>query len=130
MSTSERENERFSRIFAECRKYHRNAQDFYAARYPNRQQKSHKAFKRLADRFWLFGTLKQTRVKRGPIGNENNAAATLAFAALNPYASSRQIEKKSGISQRFVSRILHQHKFNPYRMCFFLMKLTSQIREM
>ena len=56
------------------------------------------AFKRLAERFCRFGTVKQTRVKRRPIVNENNAAAILAFAALNPQASSRQ------------------QKFHPYRM--------------
>ena len=74
------------------------------------------AFKRLAGRFCHFGTVKQTRVKRRPIRNENNAAAILAFAALDPYARSRQMEKKSGISQRSISGILHQHKFYPYRM--------------
>ena len=38
--------------------------------------------------------MKQTRAKRRTIVNENNAAATLAFSALNPHASSRQMEKK------------------------------------
>ena len=57
-----------------------------------------------------------TRVKRGPIVNENNAAAIFAFAGLNPHASNRQMEKKRGISQRSVLRILHQDKFHPYRM--------------
>ena len=99
-----------------CRKHYRNAQNLYAARYPDRQQKSHMAFKRLADRFCRSGTEKQTRVNRRPIVNENNAAAILAFAALNPHASSRQMEKKSGISQQSVLRILHQHKFHPYCM--------------
>ena len=70
------------------------------------------AFKRLADRFCRFGTVKQTRFKRRPIVNKNNAA----FAALNPHVSSRQMGKQSGISQRFVLRMLHQHKFHPYRM--------------
>ena len=28
------------------------------------------------------------------------------------------MEKKSGISQRYVLRILHQHKFHPYRMSY------------
>ena len=93
--------------------------------------------------------MKQTRVKHQPIVNENNATAILAFAALNPHASSRQMEKKGGLSQRSVLRILHQHKFHPYRMSFcnwirrkmrtdayfcshvlFFMKPTSQIREM
>ena len=60
--------------------------------------KSHMSFKRLADRFCRFSRVKQTRVKRRPIVNENNAAAILAFAALNPHASSRQMEKKNGIS--------------------------------
>ena len=40
------------------------------------------AFKRLADRFCRFGAVKQTRVKRRPIVNENNAASILVFAAL------------------------------------------------
>ena len=103
-------------VLGKCRKHYRNAQDLYAARYPDRQQKSHMAFKRLADRFCRFSTVKQTRFKRRPIVSENSAAAILAFAALNTHASSRQMEKKSGISQRSVSRILHQHKFHPYRM--------------
>ena len=60
--------------------------------------------------------MKQKRVKHRPIVNENNAAAILAFAALDPHANSRQMEKKSGISQRSVLKILHQHKFHPYRM--------------
>ena len=55
-------------------------------------------FKRLADRFCRFGTVKQTRVKRRPIVNENNAAAILAYAALNPHANSRKMEKESGIN--------------------------------
>ena len=71
------------------------------------------AFKRLADRFCRFSTVKQTRAKRRTIVNENNVAAILAFVALNPHASIRQMEKKSGISQRAVLRILHQHKFHP-----------------
>ena len=78
----------------------------YAARYLDRQQKSHIAFKRLADRFCRFGTVKQTRFKRRSIVNESNAAAILAFAALNPHVRSRQMEK-CVISQRSVLRILH-----------------------
>ena len=103
-------------VLGECRNHYKNAQDLYAIHYSDRQPKSHMAFKRLADRFCRFGTVKQTRVKHRPIVNENNAAAVLAFAALNPLASSRQLEKKSGISQRPVLRILHQHKFHPYCM--------------
>ena len=81
-------------MLGECRKHCRNAQDLYAARYPDRQRKSHMAFKRLADRLCRLGTAKQTRVKRRSIVNGNNAAAILAFAAMNPHACSRQIEKK------------------------------------
>ena len=115
-------NTRFCRLtlaeskLGECRKHYRNAQDLHAAHYPDRQQKSRMALKRLADRFCRFGTVKQTRVKRRPIVNKNNAAVILAFAALNPHASSGQMEKKSGISQRSVIRILHQHKFHLYSM--------------
>ena len=76
------------------RKHYRNAQDLYVARYLHRQQKSHMAFERLADHFCRFTTVKKTRVKRRPIVNENNAAAILAFAALNPHASSRQMKKE------------------------------------
>ena len=46
----------------------------------------HLAFKRLADCFYRFDTVKQTRVKRRLIVNENNTAAILAFFALNPHA--------------------------------------------
>ena len=74
------------------------------------------AFKRLANRFCRFGTVKQTRVKGRPIVNDNNAVAILAFATLNPHRSSRRMTKKSGISQRSALRILHQYKFYPYRM--------------
>ena len=83
----------------ECRKHYKNAQVLCAAHYPDRQRKSHMTFKRLADRFCRFGIVKQTRVKQGPTVNENNAAAILSFAALNPHESSRQMEKKSGIIQ-------------------------------
>ena len=100
----------------ECRKHYRNAQDLYTARYPDRRQKSHMALKRLADRFCRFGAVKQTQVKRRSIVNENNGAALSAIATLNLHASSRQMEKKSGISSRSVLRIFHQHKFHPYRM--------------
>ena len=68
----------------------------------------------IADPFCRFGIEKQTRVNRRPIVNENNSAAILAFAAVNPHASSRQMEKKSGISQRSLLRILYQHKFHSY----------------
>ena len=54
-------------VLWECRKHYRKAQDLSAARYPDRQQKSHMAFKRLAGHFCRFGTVKQTRVKRQPI---------------------------------------------------------------
>ena len=47
-------------VLEECRKHYRNAQDLYPARYAHRQQKSYMAFKRLADRFCRFGTVKQT----------------------------------------------------------------------
>ena len=46
-----------------CRILEGNAEDFYVACYPDRQQKSHITFKRLADSFCSFGTVKQTRVK-------------------------------------------------------------------
>ena len=81
-------------VLWEYLKHYRNAQDLHAARYPDRQQKSHVDFKRLANRFCRFGTVKQTRVKCRPIVNENNAAAILAFAALNPHACSRKMEEK------------------------------------
>ena len=47
-------------VLGECRKHYRNVQDLYAARYPDRRQKSHMRFKRLANRFYRFGTVKQT----------------------------------------------------------------------
>ena len=106
-------------VLGECRKYYRNTQDLYAARYPDRQQKSHMVFKRLAGRFCRFGTVKQLQVKRLPIVYENNAAAILDFAALNPHASSRRMEKKSAMTQRSVLRILHQHKYHPYLMSLY-----------
>ena len=81
-------------VLGECRKHYRNSQDLYAACYPDRQQRSQMDFKRLADRFCRFGTVKQTRVKRRPVVDGNKAAAILAFAALNPHASSMQREKR------------------------------------
>ena len=79
-------------VLEECRKYYRNAQDLYAARYPDGKQKSHMDSKRLADGFCRFSTVKQTRVKRRPIFNKNNAAAILAFTTLHPHARSRKME--------------------------------------
>ena len=85
-------------VLGECRKHYRKAQDFYAARYPDRQQKLHMAFKRLDNRICRLGIVKETWVKRRTIFNVNNAAAILDFTALNPHASSRQMEKQSGQS--------------------------------
>ena len=113
-------------VLGECRKHYRNAQDLYAYRYPDRQQTSQMAFERLANRFCRFGTVKQTRVKRRPIVNENNAAAILSIVALNPHPSSRQMEEKSGISHRSVLGILHQHKFHPI-VCHYIRICTSMI---
>ena len=81
-------------VLGECRKHYRNAQDLSAICYPDRRQKSHMAFKRLAGLFFHFSIVNQTRVKPRPIVNENNAAAILAFAALNPHASRRKMEKE------------------------------------
>ena len=47
----------------QCGKHYINSQDLYVARYPDRQQESHMTFKRLADCFCRFGTVKQKRVK-------------------------------------------------------------------
>ena len=64
-------------VRGECLQHYRNAQDLYAARYLDRQQKSHMALKRLSDCFCRFGTVKQTRVKRRPIVNENDASVSV-----------------------------------------------------
>ena len=61
-------------VLGECRKHYRNPQDLYAARYLDRLQKSHMTFKRIV--------------------NGNNAASILAFAALNPHASSKRMETR------------------------------------
>ena len=58
-------------VLGEWSEHYRNAQDFYADRYAERQQKSHMASKRIADRFCRFGTVKQKRVKHRPIVNAN-----------------------------------------------------------
>ncbi|KZC08478.1 hypothetical protein WN55_10678, partial [Dufourea novaeangliae] len=50
--------------------------------------------------------------KRGT--NEEIETGVLASVAINPRISSRQIERKSGISRRSVLHILHRHKFQPY----------------
>lgn len=45
--------------------------------------------------------------------NENNEIAILAAIGNNPHASSRELARDSGISQRSVLRILKHHKFHP-----------------
>ena len=44
-------------VLGEYRKHYRNEKYLYAACYPDRQQKSHVVFKRLADRFCRFVTV-------------------------------------------------------------------------
>ena len=83
-------------VLGECRKHYRNGQDLYAARYSDKQQKSHMAFKRLADHFCRFGCY-------------------FSFCCTK-FTGKWKMEKKSGISQRFVLRIFYQHKFHPYCM--------------
>ena len=63
-------------VLGECRKHYRNDQDLCMARYPDKQQKSHMAFKRLADHFCRFGTAKQTRDKRAHEFSHEHVDAT------------------------------------------------------
>ena len=102
-------------VLGECRKHYRNDQDLCTARYPDRQQKLHMAFKRLADRFCRIGTAKQTRVKRRPIVNENRMSLHQDFYGndfLKRVNFCNWIRRKMRTDVSFLSHVLFSDEAN------------------
>ena len=102
-------------MLRECRKHYRNDQDLCTAPYPDRQQKSHMAFKWLADRFYRFGTVKQTRVKRRPIVNERRMSLHQDLYGnnfLKRVHFSNWIHRKMRTDVSFLSHVLFSDEAN------------------
>ncbi|XP_011858348.1 PREDICTED: uncharacterized protein LOC105555911 [Vollenhovia emeryi] len=99
---------------------HRNVEEArqrYANLFPDRNVPSATAFRSIVQLFTETGSVKpRERVRPRPVTNENNTVNVLAAVAANPHISSRQITRGSGISQRSVLRILHEHTFHPFHL--------------
>ncbi|EZA62191.1 hypothetical protein X777_02817 [Ooceraea biroi] len=88
-------------IYGECQKTSVRVQNLYAERYLNRTQPSRRTFKNVCDKLRQTGSLntrKSEREKRKT--NEGNEIRVLIMVAQNPYISSRQIERESGIEEQ------------------------------
>lgn len=104
-------------IYGECRKNARAAQQLYAERFPNRQHPSHQSFINTTERLLNTGSLSARQRLRGrSVTHEGAEVAVLAAVALNPHASSRDLERQIGISRTSALRILHRHKYHPFHI--------------
>lgn len=85
----------------------------YARIYPDRRHPCRKTIKRLLQRAEM-GSLKRERKKTG--ADNVATVVTLAEVLQNPHTSSRQIERRHGISRRTCLRILKEQKFHSYHI--------------
>lgn len=104
-------------IYGEARRNVIEALLLYAERYPERNVPSRSSFYRVVKTFSNEGNVhKHKRKRQTTVTGDNNEIAVLAAVAHNPYISSRNISRDSGISRRSVLRILRRYKFHPYHM--------------
>ena len=56
------------------------------------------------------------RIRYKTVTNKAAEVAVLAAVAINPHASSHEMEREIGISRTSVLRILHRHQFHPFHI--------------
>ncbi|KZC06173.1 hypothetical protein WN55_07346 [Dufourea novaeangliae] len=88
-------------VYEERRQIVRNAVRLYAERFPERVTPSRSAFTHVIKSFQETGRV------------DNKIRRTVTQ---NPHASTRQLARESGISQRSVLRILHLNKFHAFHV--------------
>ena len=90
-------------IYGECFQNAKQAEQRYAERFPVRRHSTRPAFTKTVIRLRETGSLSpRKRIRNKTVTNE-------AAVAINPHASSREMEREIGISRTNVLRILHWH---------------------
>uniref|UniRef100_A0A8D8XFP3 Transposase n=1 Tax=Cacopsylla melanoneura TaxID=428564 RepID=A0A8D8XFP3_9HEMI len=88
----------------------------YNERFQPQQPKNHVAFYRIKQKFLKYGTIYPKRERKCTITTDNNRINILAQVAFDPYLSTRQMARESGLSRSSIMKMLHQDKFHPYHV--------------
>ncbi|KZC06752.1 hypothetical protein WN55_07975 [Dufourea novaeangliae] len=104
-------------VYGECRQILRDAVRLYAERFPERVTPSRSAFTNVIKSFQETERVDNKIRRRSKAATDDrNTVNILAAVTQNPHASTRQLARESGISQRSVLRILHLNKFHAFHV--------------
>ncbi|KOC63585.1 hypothetical protein WH47_03087 [Habropoda laboriosa] len=105
-------------IYGECHRIMREAVRVYGKRFPDRNNRpSLSVFTNIIKKFQETGTVdNKTRNLAKRATDDGNSINIVAAVIRDPHVSTRQLERKSGISRRSILRILHINKFHPFHI--------------
>ena len=104
-------------VYGEWRQIIREAIRLYAERYSDHIHSIFFVFSNIVQTFQETGSVDNKKRKRIKKATDNgNSTNILAAVALNPYISTRQLERESDISRQSVLRIFHSNKFHPFHI--------------
>ena len=104
-------------IYGECFQKSTQADQRYAERFPERRHPTRPTFTNIVSRLRETGSLSPWKwIRNKTMTNEAAEVAVLAAAAINPHASSREMEREIRISRTSVLCILHWHQFHPFHI--------------
>ena len=104
-------------IYGGCFQNAKQADQRYAKRFHERRHPTRPTFTNIVSRFRETGSLSpRKRIRNKTVTNEAAEVGVLAAVAINPHASSREMEREIVISRTGVLRILHRHQFHPFHV--------------
>ena len=104
-------------IYGEYFRNAKQAEQRYAERFPERRHPTRPTFTNIVSRLRETGNLSpRKRIRNKTVTNEAAEVAVLAAVAINPHASSREMEREIVISRTSVLRILYRHQFHPFHI--------------
>lgn len=115
MNFSNQEKRDIVECYIRCNKNAVRSANYYFERYFDRRQPSLQTFKRYYDNLGIYGSFTKPKNENRVI-NEAAEVNVLASVNQNPRVSTREIAEEAGTSQRTVVRVLHKHKFHPYKL--------------
>lgn len=89
----------------------------YAAQHPGRRVPARATFVSIFNRFRTTGSVHAQRRKRPASATEDFDIDVLAYVAVRPEASVREIASADGASPASVWRSLSRHSYHPYHVC-------------
>ncbi|KYN45069.1 hypothetical protein ALC56_00543 [Trachymyrmex septentrionalis] len=91
-------------VYGKCRQIMREAVRLYAERFPDRVHPSFSVFSSIIKTFQETGSVYNKKCKRiKKATNNENSTNILAAIALNPYISTKQLERESDINRNWVN---------------------------